>query len=547
MASDQFSFEISLSVLNHLGRNLYRSFMTVLGEAVSNSWDADAENVWIYVDKETHTLVIKDDGFGMNAEDFQNKFLKIGYSKRKDGISSTKKGRPFIGRKGIGKLALLSCADKISVLSKTKNSQYIGGVIDNSGLSKAITDDLTPQEYKLGIVDLERFDKFTKHHHNGTIILFENIKDGIRNSSDQLKKLVALYFRFSLLDESFNIWFDDEKITYENLAELANKTQFLWYINKVSDPYLGTLENLKSSRIVKRPGTIKGFIASVETPKELKIFSTEEKINVDLFVNGRLREKDILKHIPTARLVENYLYGQIHFDELDDPEKDRFTSSREGIIANDSKFQDLLTEVRGILSEVIEDWDRWRNKINQDGDPDNLRLSKKERKSRELFNVVSGEYALPKNSENKSKVDQWVGELADDAQFNFASYAECFVSENLVRRYIDDGKVTISKEAQDEIDKRKKNEDESKNAGNISIGIRKSGGDLSYLSMDFLANLVDKEDPIKKASLSRDAKEYKPIRDALAHTALLTDIAKNKLSTVYENIKGRVRTLLSGK
>ena len=41
MVHKQFTFEISLSVLNHLGRNLYRSFMTVVGEALSNSWDAD--------------------------------------------------------------------------------------------------------------------------------------------------------------------------------------------------------------------------------------------------------------------------------------------------------------------------------------------------------------------------------------------------------------------------------------------------------------------------------------------------------------------------
>jgi len=79
----QFTFEISLSVLNHLGRNLYRSFMTVLGEAISNAWDADAENVWIFIDRERNFLVIKDDGIGMTAEDFQDKFLKIGYSKRK--------------------------------------------------------------------------------------------------------------------------------------------------------------------------------------------------------------------------------------------------------------------------------------------------------------------------------------------------------------------------------------------------------------------------------------------------------------------------------
>jgi DNA topoisomerase VI subunit B len=95
----QFTFEISLSVLNHLGRNLYRSFITILGEAVSNSWDADADNVWIYIDRDKNCLVIKDDGDGMTADDFQKKFLKIGYTKRKDGVTKSSKGRPYIGRK----------------------------------------------------------------------------------------------------------------------------------------------------------------------------------------------------------------------------------------------------------------------------------------------------------------------------------------------------------------------------------------------------------------------------------------------------------------
>src|SRR5437868_3560104 len=81
-SSETFTFNISLSVLDHLGRHLYRSFATVLGEAISNAWDADAENVWIYVDRKRNSFFIKDDGIGMTALDFQNKFLKIGYSKR---------------------------------------------------------------------------------------------------------------------------------------------------------------------------------------------------------------------------------------------------------------------------------------------------------------------------------------------------------------------------------------------------------------------------------------------------------------------------------
>jgi len=546
---DRFSFEISLSVLNHLGRNLYRSFMTVIGEAISNSWDADAENVWIYIDKEKGSLVIKDDGDGMNKYDFQRRFLKIGYSKRMNGNICSKKKRPFIGRKGIGKLALLSCAKRISILTRTNKTEYVGGIIDNSGLDEAIKSDLTPDKYKLGEVKQDLLDKYEIGHRHGTIIYFEDINDGIRYSADYLKKLIALYFRFSLFDNSFNIYVDDDLVTFDYLDDLANKTQFLWIINDLEDPFvsnkLSKSPELHEIRSRKEEAAIRGFIASVVKPSNLKIMTTEEKVSVDLFVNGRLREKDILKHIPSTRVVESYLYGQIHFDGLDG-QTDRFASSREGIVADDPMYKDFLEKLKRIIAEIMDEWDKLRNKYNQDGDPDNPRISKKERKSRELFTAVSEEYSLPKESETKGKVDQWVNELADDAQFNFLSYAECFISENLIRKYIEDNKIPLSTEAITERDKRKKTETDNKNAGNISIEIRQANKDLSYLSMDHLANLVDKGDPIKKANLSRDAKEYKPIRDALAHTALLTDIAKEKLTTVYENIKGRVRTLLSG-
>lgn len=153
MENTAYTFNISLSILNHLGRNLYRSLITVLGEAVSNSWDADAKNVYIVIDKDKNTLIIKDDGRGMNSDDFQNKFLKIGYSKRKNNVFTTENGRPFIGRKGIGKLALLSCAKRITVWTKTSQTDFIGGVIDNSGLDEAIKDDVSTNDYHLTAPD----------------------------------------------------------------------------------------------------------------------------------------------------------------------------------------------------------------------------------------------------------------------------------------------------------------------------------------------------------------------------------------------------------
>lgn len=544
----QFTFNISLSVLNHLGRNLYRSFITVLGEAISNSWDADAKNVWIYLDKSKNLLLIKDDGIGMTSTDFQDKFLKIGYSKRKAGENKTQSGRPFIGRKGIGKLALLSCADRISIITKTEKTDYVGGTIDNRGLDLAITNDLTPQEYELGDTQVEKFSRFTTGHSNGTIIFFDNIKDGIKNTEEYLKKVLALYFRFSLIDSAFNIHFNGELITIDHLNELADKTQFVWTLNNFSDPFVNIKllpnSNLKQSRKISSGLEMSGFIASVNKPSELKIITTDERVSIDLFVNGRLREKDILRHSTSSRLVENYLYGQIHFDILDD-ENDRFTSSREGIVANDPVFQSFLEEIKTVLGKIIDDWDKWRIANREDGDPENTRISRKERKSKELFNTVVDDYVPPKSSTNKTLIDSWLDVLGEEAQFNLSSYAECFVSENLLRKYIREKSIAITPEVQTEFDKWKKNEEQCKNKANISFDIRDKVDDLHYLSMDYLANLADMHKEHKLTALSRDAIIYKPVRDAMAHTAILTQIAKQSLNTTYENIKARVKTLLN--
>lgn len=549
-----FTFNISLSILNHLGRNLYRSFITVLGEAISNSWDADAEHVYINIDRKNNTLIIKDDGQGMTGEDFQNKFLKIGYSKRKSNATHTeKKKRPYIGRKGIGKLALLSCAKRITVITKTDTTALVAGTIDNSGLDKAIKDDLSPNEYKLGVPSEEVVEKYSQNLEHGTIIIFEEVNEGIRNRIEYLRKLIALYFRFSLLDDSFHIYLNDQEITIKELNDLANKTQFLWIINESSDPYvtqmLAESSELKRQSIIRfKAYAVSGFIASAKTPSALKIKDTDEKVSIDLFVNGRLREKDILKHIPTTRIVESYLYGQIHFDELDDS-NDRFTSSRESVVSDDPKFNDFLKSLEPLLRNILNEWDKWRVEINQEGDSENTTsMTRRERKSRELYGAVIDDFKPKKtSSKEQSRVDIWLRELATDASFNFASYAECFVAENLLRNYIEEKSIAIPTKIANQISKWEENAEKYKEKANINFEIRAKNTKLSYCAMENLAEVIDPEkDKIAISSnFHRDATNYKPVRDALAHTALLTENAKKQLNLTFENIKARVKKLMS--
>lgn len=544
---DPYRFEISLSVLNHLGRNLYRNFVTVLGEAISNSWDANAKNVWIEIDRENSSFSIKDDGDGMDSGDFQGKFLKIGYSKRKAGGSKSSTGRPYIGAKGIGKLALLSCAKRVSVFSKTGGTDYVGGVIDNAGLDGAILGDRSTEEYPLEQLDFSLISELREGHEKGTIIYFEGTNDQLKNSDAYIKKLLALSFKFSLLDEEFTIHVSGDPVTVEDLKPLSDATQFLWRVNGYTDAYIDGLNNLELPvSEVTTPLDIKGFVASAKKPANLKITGTDERATIDLFVNGRLREKNIIRHIPSQRIVESYIYGQIHFDTLDREGTDPFTSSREGIVEDDEKFRSLMDYLkRDLLTKIIDEWDKFRLEVKDEGDDDNTRKSKRDRKAQALVSEAKKDFQPDDDAPTKDIVEEWLTEMQADAEFNTSAYVDCFLSENLVRKYIGHKNLSPIDGIQKEIVKFKEREEKTKQAANISFPIRQISLDLSYLDMDALAFTAEGSKNTNIQSLWGDAIGFKPVRNAVGHTGRLTNVAKNHLNTTFENIKARVRTLLS--
>ena len=536
-----FNFNISLSVLNHLGRNLYRSFITVIGEAISNSWDADANNVYITIDRDSNTMSIVDDGIGMDDNDFQNKFLKIGYTKRKDGQVISDKRRPFIGRKGIGKLALLSCAKEIEIASLKQGHKIIGGSINNSELDTAIKDDINSQDYKLGEITDDVI-KLLQQLEHGTAILFKDISEGINNTIDYIRKLIALNFKFSLLDKSFKIYINDEVINERELDDLAKSSQFVWIINDYSEPYLESDEfktNLLERAKINSSLPIKGFIATVEKPSQLKIRSTDDKITLDLFVNGRLREKDLMKYKPTARVVESYSYGQIFYANLDTGTgKDLFTSSREGMVTNDETFKHFLDELGVIYSKVLSDWDAFRLRHKQDGDPDNTTITPKQRKAQELFFRTMEDMGLRKKIKKNTIVNQWVEVLSDEVKFNIPSYTECFIAENLLRAFIKHNKIDTS-EFNSKVANYKERETKNKNRANISYDIRENDDSLFYLDMEDLSIKSD-PDTGNGPSIEKSAKVYRPIRNAIGHTSIITEQAKNALNVEFNNIKARL-------
>lgn len=549
ISKNQFNFELSLSVLNHLGRNLYRNFVTVLGEAISNSWDADAKNVWIDIDKTSGSFSIKDDGIGMSEDDFQNKFLKIGYSKRKDGTRETGNSRPYIGAKGIGKLALLSCAEKITILSKTEKTEYVGGAIDNNDLDAAITNDLTPQQYPLELLNMELAADLIQDHKRGTIIIFQNMKEQMKNSEAYIKKILALSFKFSLHDSEFTIHVNGSPVTVDDLKDLSGNTEFIWTINNFEDGFTKSLKKLKSEpNHVVTDLSISGFMATVVKPRDAKISQTEERASVDLFVNGRLREKNILRHIPTQRILESYLYGQIHYDAMDREGTDPFTSSREGIVEDDVVFDQLLKYLKEkLVPQILDEWDALRLSRNEEGDDENKRLTKRQRKAKAFVSEVEKDFSPAVGTPQKEEVESWLARLRPDAEFNISAYVDCFLSENLTRLFIDNQSIELSEPAKKEIVKWQEREEKNLEEANISFTITRSRNDLGYLGMKELSILSEgsknRKDG-KPTPLYRDQITYTPIRNAVGHTNLLTHDAKQQLSLTLSNIKARIAKLM---
>jgi primosomal replication protein N len=117
-----FGIQVLGRTLEHMGVQMYKQRPTAIAELVANSWDACAKTVTITLgtenyDKASSTVIIEDDGQGMNPDQIQGNYLVIGRNRRMDKDPADKQicNRAVMGRKGIGKLAGFGLAERITV------------------------------------------------------------------------------------------------------------------------------------------------------------------------------------------------------------------------------------------------------------------------------------------------------------------------------------------------------------------------------------------------------------------------------------------------
>jgi hypothetical protein len=560
-----FEFEFSLDILNHLGRGLYRSFATVIAEAISNSWDAEATKVEITINE--GSLVVEDNGKGMDSKDFQEKFLKVGYSRRLDGSNKSK--RNVIGRKGIGKLAMLSISEKVTIISKKKGSEITGGKINNPELDKRIKQD---GRYSLeNITDAEKRKLFSKNKISGTKIIFERIKAN-SNGEEIIRKYLATQFNFIFSlqkNDSFKIIVNKKEVTEADLKTLDENTQFLWFLGSEDKKMIDRYKNLDKYKVIDNTSfkfgkdniEVKGFIASVKEPKHLLLRGSggDFRASINLFCNGRLRQENLFQEITSKRITEEYLYGEIHVDGFEDEEIDRFTSSREGIIKDDPLYQIFLRELRKIQNVILADWTPWRGEFKDEGDIEAGLMPKYERRLQDSKNWREKDFEnkIDENISDKSIKKTLKDKLRNLSYKNTQVYQDLFILENILREYIKIKKIEENyfDEKNDEektiIDSIKsirglRKQDEERHA--LKGKIVKEEHYLNYADLSCLGEIIDifikknekKPTPKKyRKELSSDAKEINPIRNPIMHTNEITDdvLQWDKIKNVIDYIE----------
>lgn len=566
MHNDVHTFSFSATVLDHLGRQLYRNFITVLGEAISNAWDADAENVWISVSSDRTQMLIIDDGVGMSSQDLGEHFLKIGYSKRgkRQELTHSAKKRPYIGAKGIGKLALLSCADAVSVLSLKSDHEAAGCVINNKALDGAVANDYDIKEVELYDAPESLYEKLrdwqeTRDFHHGTLLQLDGLRMS-KSSDDFLRRSIALAFRFSLIDNNFHIFYNDKEVGVEDLEVFAKKTEFAWKIGEFDDPYLELIHKAFTKVTdsgVKKTFTydftdgVTGFLATVEKPRDLTVLGMDEKAGVDLFVNGRLREQNILSHITSARVPESYLYGQIHINGLDRPGTDPFISSREGIIKDDDMYKDFLESLKEGLRSLYDTWDALRLRYKKDGDPDNPSVPGTERAAKKL--VQETEKSLGKSAETDEESDVWkmlLKRASAGAEVSARHYTTLYFIENAMRYklcdmgYSSDDALPGKRKIKIQSEREKEKNNLEKAGVTESVRVHSEGpwyfyfAELASMKKDDGSRFFD-ADP-------NDVELLRILRNVVMHTADLTEPGRRYLAEKISVLEKAVREAGTG-
>lgn len=338
---EQLSMRFDPRTIEHLGIQMYSTLPPVIGELVSNAYDAEATSVNIYLfDEAEKKIIVEDSGHGMSFEQVNDNFLLIGRNRREtEGSQKSENNKRFvIGKKGLGKLAFFGIAEHV-VVETVRKGKKTTFELDWKEIKKI---DRPDKAYVPNLIEKE---KITKEP-DGTKMTLTEIKRKTGFSPENLA--LSLSRAFHVFDEDdFNV-----KIYHNSGSEPVKVKNELRY------------KNIESSFEWSFPVDLPKLDYYYSDIIEGKIISAKDTVpagmrGIALFSRGKLVNNYDFLDVKATSHGYSYITGWLNVDFIEEFDRDVISTNRQSLnweLQETSELKQYLEQVyRAFFNEQKEE------------------------------------------------------------------------------------------------------------------------------------------------------------------------------------------------
>ena len=342
--SDKLILKFDPNTIEHLGISLYSKLPSVLAELISNSWDADSDDVSInFIDtEEGKEIEYIDSGVGMTFDELNEKYLVIGRNRRVEIENQTSsKGRKVIGKKGLGKLSVFGICNSIEVISvkdgfKNHFKMNLSDIKDSKG------------EYSPTLL-LPKNTNATPSE-KGTKILLKQVR---RKSGFDLNNIaISLSKKFLIFDKMKVELF----INGIQKTDVLNELKF----NDLKEQFRWNFPNKKYGEDYEFWNSLKGSIITTETPVK-----DTEMSGIYLTSRGKIVNTASFYGLRDNDQFHSYVTGYLEVDFIDEFEDDVISTDRHSLNWENDKTKELQEYIQSIIKKIGSEWRTKRSDLKK--------------------------------------------------------------------------------------------------------------------------------------------------------------------------------------
>lgn len=359
---NDLALSVAGNIVKHLGVQMYAGRpVPAIAELISNGWDADAKTVEVSIPldepwdstNQKQTIVVSDDGNGMNWEMVRRAYLNVGRDRRvSDNTDKSPGGRKIQGRKGVGKLAGFGIADTLEVQT-VHNTKHPG--LNSKALIwfKLDLSDLTKVQEGPASVDLIYAGPTNRapdgaRKKSGTTIILRDLHDRKSQNSERFTTSMARRFLFS--GAGFLV-----KVNGQPLSE--DKIQVQW-----REPESGW-----ASEEVTGCGPVKYWIGFTEQPRKQ---NQGDLSGILIYTRGKISQEETFFDISggvTGQHGLRYLVGMIRAEWLDAgvQSTDFIATPRDSIAWESPQGAAFKDWGQSLVRRALSDWAKFRSSLRE--------------------------------------------------------------------------------------------------------------------------------------------------------------------------------------